>query len=56
MTKKDLIRNLMNSELDLNEKVLVSIIYEDNDGGIPILVPIDYVYDQFINVTIPRKD
>lgn len=50
MTKKELIRNLMNSEGDLNEEMLVSIEYIE--GFSPVLVPIGFIGGQFINVTV----
>ena len=55
MTKKELIRNLMNSEIGTDEEMLVSVIYQENEGGVPILTTINYVFDQFINITIDDK-
>lgn len=49
MTKKELIRNLMNSEGDLDEEMFVSI--EFREGLPPLLLPIDYIGGYFINVT-----
>ena len=49
MTKAELIRNLMNSEGDLNEEMLVSVEYKE--GFPPLLVSIDFIGGHFINVT-----
>lgn len=52
MTKKDLIKELKKQEdVGDDDEIFVSIVNKANPEGSSSLVPIDYVWDKFINVT-----
>lgn len=55
MTKKELINALQNSPIGDDDKVLVSLVECDQDQySIPKLIPVDYVWDRFINIAYVR--
>jgi hypothetical protein len=52
MTKKESIKELEKQNVGDNEEIMISIVSQSDPGGIPSLIPIDYIGGQFINITL----
>jgi len=52
MTKEELIEGL--NSIGNKEEVFISAVHELCPDEIPLLIEIDFVADQFINITLPK--